>query len=368
MNFKLRTIPCKIIAGWTPDKGGYKQLKLFGKVVFQYSKFDGCSKIEFFPHRQRKIRSVIHEYDSTMFFKVNRVSEYSILCIRTWMDIAEAMNSLVVIICDNPKLEKKIFENIWFKDPHIQIVTSERSKFSSSINNIASRNWRNAAYAHFTPLYYARLFGITKFWSIDADDTMFLCENSNIVDLLQKAMSYAEVEDIDLFSLDMWKSRSYGKHWSWGVTYVRDTGKVYDLITQEKDASWIDDYKDLFEPQNANSDWHINNLVSRGFDIKVGSFYPKETGFIHWGDQIFNPVGSYICKWEGNYVCYPIMKALNVEELSRVPINSECVGFEIGVDNMRDCYLNKATWLKWASPVVARYFGLENVEGLKFER
>lgn len=107
MNFKLRTIPCKIIAGWTPDKGGYKQLKLFGKVVFQYSKFDGCSKIEFFPHRQRKIRSVIHEYDSTMFFKVNRVSEYSILCIRTWMDIAEAMNSLVVIICDNPKLEKK---------------------------------------------------------------------------------------------------------------------------------------------------------------------------------------------------------------------------------------------------------------------
>lgn len=368
MRFKLRTIPLKMIEGYVPDRGPYKQLKLFGKVVFQYSKLDSKKRIKLFP--QRKIPSIVNKYENAMFFKVNRVADYSLACIHKWMDIAEAMNSLVVIICDNPELEKQIFKHTWFKDPNFLVVTSKRSIYSSFINNIASKNWKNAACAHLTAFYYARKFGVKKFWSIDADDTMFLCENTKVVTLLRQAVAYADKEDIDLFSLDMWKSRTLGKHWSWGVTFVRDMGTLYELLTQEKNANWADDYKDMFEPQNANSDWHINSLVKRGFDIKIGTFYPKETGFIHWGATLFNPVGSYVCKWECGYISYPIMKALGVEELSRVPIHKECIAFNIGVipDEMKTCYLNNATWLKWAPDVVAKFFGLDRVKGLKFER
>lgn len=357
-----------MVKGYVPNHGSYKQLKLFGNVLIQYSKFNGKAKVRLFP--ERKIPSAVHKYNNAMFFKVNRASEYSLTCIKIWMDVAEAMNSLVVIICDNPELEKQIFKNIWFKDPNYQVVTSKRSIYSSFINNIASKSWKNAACAHLTAFYYARKFGVRKFWSIDADDTMFLCENTKVVKLLNQAMDYAEKKDIDLFSLDMWKSRTYGKHWSWGVTYVRDNGTLYEQLTNEKDAKWVDDYNDMFEPQNANSDWHINSLVKRGFDITIGTFYPKETGFIHWGAHVFNPVGSYVCKWEGEAVSYPLMKALGVEELSHVPIHKECVGFDIGVarDEMKYCYLNNATWLKYAPKVVAKFFGLDKVKDLKFER
>lgn len=368
MRFKLRTIPWKMINGYVPNKGPYKQLKLFGKVFFQYSKFNGKARIKFFPHRKNP--SLVHEYKNAMFFKVNRISEYSLACIHRWMDIAEAMNSLVIIICDNPELEKQIFKHTWFKDPNIRVVTSKRSIYSSFISNIASKSWKNAACAHLTAFYYARQFGVSKFWSIDADDTMFLCESTKVVELLIKAMNYAENENINLFSLDMWKSRTFGKHWSWGITYVRDKDNLYEQLTQEKNAKWTDDYKDCFEPQNTNSDWHINSLVKRGFNIRIGTFYPNETGFIHWGAHVFNPVGSYICKWKDGYISYPIMEALGVKELSRVPIHYECVCFDIGVaqDEMRDCYLNNATWLKWSSDVVAKFYGLDKIKGLKFER
>lgn len=238
------------------------------------------------------------------------------------MEVAEKMSAVVVIICDNPKLEKQILKKIWFKDPSIRIITSQKLPFKDFIQNVASKSWANVACAHMTTLFHAKKMGYKSFWNIDADDTLFLLPVESVVTLLRKAASYAEKEDIDLFSLDMWKSRTLGKHWSWGITYVRDKRDLLKKISSEKNTDWVKLYEKEFEFNNYNSDWHINSLVKRGTDLKIASFYPKSTGFIHWGDLLFNPVGSYVCRWRKDGVIdYPLMKAMGIPELAEIPIN-----------------------------------------------
>lgn len=373
MHLKLRSIPFKIITGQTPGIGKFKQIKVFSTVLVQFYKDHsrklGLRKFSLLPNR--KYQSYAARKSSAFYLKVNRDADYTISCLRNWMDIAERMNSAIIVICDNPKLEKKIYKSIWFKDPNIQFITSAKKPFKIFIDNIASRNWRNAACAHLTTLSHAKKYGFSRFWNIDADDTLFLCSAEATVSLLQQAQAYAELHNLNLFSLDMWKSRSFGKHWSWGVTFCRATLDLLSIISAEKSSDWKDYYRSTFGPDNYNSDWHINSLVQRGSSIRIGVFYPINTGFIHWGDLLFNPVGAYVCRWtDKKTIEYPIMKSMGIKELSSIAIDPESVGFSVSVndEDFTRYYLNNGTWLPWASPVVVKFFGLDRVKFLSYAK
>lgn len=371
MRLKLRSRPFKIITGCTTDGRKFKQIKVFSTVLLQFykdrCKTFGISEPCFFP--SRKYNKYAKEKGLAFYLKVNRDAAYTLNCLHRWMAIAERMNAAVIIVCDNPRLERKIYRHTWVKDPNLQFITSVKTPFMGFINNIAAKHWHNAACAHLTTLFHARQSGFTRFWNIDADDTLFLCSDEAVVSLLEQAQNYAEVNDIHLFSLDMWKSRTYGKHWSWGITYCRTNLDVLSIISSEKNADWISFYLDSIEPNNYNSDWHINSLQRRNSPVRIGVFYPINTGFIHWGDLLFNPIGSYICRWtDKQTIEYPFMNAMGVKELAVLPIDSDCVGFTVPTtkDDFTRYYINHGTWLRYSSPIVAKFYKLDKIEYLDF--
>lgn len=366
MRLLPRSIPIKIITGYTPELGKFKQIKLFSIVLAQFYKNPKQktkeTKFKILPNRS------YHKYASkkelAFYLKVNRDACYTLDCLHRWLAVAERMNAAVIIICDNPKLEKRIFRNTWIKDTNLQFITSARRPFRGFINNVASKHWQNAACAHLTSLLHARESGFNRFWNIDADDTLFLCSEDAIISLLKQAQVYAETNNIHLFSLDMWKSFTSGKHWSWGVTFCRTTLDILSIISNEKNSDWKLHYSDCIESDNYNSDWHINSIVKRGSDLQIGTFYPVNTGFIHWGEMLFNPVSASVCKWtDKETIEYPLMKAMGVDELASVAIDQSCIPFNVPTnkDDFTSYYLNNGTWLRWAPPVVAKFFKLDKL-------
>ena len=365
MKIKLRSLPFKKIKGVMPGVGNFVKISFFSVDVLSYYKINGkIKKFKLFP--QRHLSQWMKESPFVVYLKVNRDSPSSYQCLQIWLDVCWDLRALPIIVCDNIRLEKHIRKNVCLYDSKTQIIPSYRHPFVSFINNIAAKSWINAANAHMSTLYHARLHGIQKFWNIDADDTLFLFPVDKISNLLKKAQDKAIQDNINIYSLDMWKSRSLGKHWSWGVSFINDNINILNLIASEKDLSWINDYSDLFNSSNANSDWHINSLVRRGKKISIKSFYPKNGGFIHWGDFIFNPIGAYVCQWKDGIVEYPLMRAMKIKEFSSIPIDHDCDCIDVNISNtdFRKSYIFNGTWMKWADPIVAKFFGINQLKEL----
>ena len=366
MKFKLRSRPFKKIKGYMPGVGKFTKFSFFSFDLFSYFRINGkIRKIQIFP--QRNLSKWMKESASVFYLKVNRDTYSTYKCLQVWLDVCWELRGIPIIICDNKRLEKNILTKNCFHDPRTQIITSYIRPFASFIKNIASERWINAANAHLSTLYHARIHGVSRFWNIDADDTLFLFPVNKISTLLKKVEEVAIQSGINLYSLDMWKSRSGGKHWSWGVTFVNDTVNILNLISSEKDLAWAADYAELFSLSNANSDWHINSLVSRRKKITIKVFYPKNGGFIHWGDFIFNPIGAYVCQWKNNVVEYPLMNAMRLNEFSSYPISVDCDEIDVNISNIdfRESYVFNGTWLSWSDPDVAKFFGIDKLNEFK---
>lgn len=369
MRFKLRSLPFKKVIGYMPNVGKFTKISFFSYDLLSYFRINGkIKKFKLFP--QRHLSQWMLESPLVFYLKINRDSPATYKCLQVWLDVCWDLRALPVIVCDNIHLERHILKNVCFYDPKTQIITSYIRPFSPFVRNIAAKHWINAANAHLSTLYHARIHGIHQFWNIDADDTLFLLPIPKISNLLKKAKDIAIQSNINFYSLDMWKSRSMGRHWSWGVTFVNDNINVLKLISSEKDLSWTIAYSELFSKSNANSDWHINSLVRRGRGITIKSFYPKNSGFVHWGDFIFNPIGAYVCQWKNGFVEYPLMSAMRLGEFSKFPISNDCDGIDINASNVdfRQSYIYNGTWLSWSDPVVAKFFGIDKLKELKHIR
>ena len=367
MKLKLRSLPFKKVKGCMPGVGEFKKISIFAFDLLCYFKINGkIKKIKLFP--QRHLSRWMKESSNVFYLKINRDSPSTYRCLQVWLDVCWDLRAIPIIVCDNIYLEKNILKNNRFYDPKTQIISSYIRPFSRFIKNIAAKSWINAANAHMSTFYHARIHGVYRFWNIDADDTLFLFPIAKISSLLKKAEEIAIQNKINLYSLDMWKSRSRGNHWSWGVTFVNDNINILNIISSEKDLSWVVDYSELFRKSNANSDWHINSLVRRGQKIAIKSFYPKNGGFIHWGDFIFNPIGAYVCQWKDGVIEYPLMSAMRLNEFSKIPIATDCDSIDIGISDVdfRESYIFNGTWLSWSDPVVAKFFGIDKLK--EFQR
>lgn len=262
------------------------------------------------------------------YLKINRDEEYTFLCLQHWINTLNALGNDFIIICDKPELELKVLRRIRFASSNIKFINSCKNSFLKSfVKIVATKWWKKATFAHLTTFYHAQKHSITKFWNIDADDTMFALEPEEIATMLRRVEDYANSVNIKTISLDMWRSRTDKNHWSFGITYVNNFKEIFDTLKNIKTADWQKNYTHL--ALAFNLDWFFTYLKDNNL-FKIETFYFENTSFIHWGSFLINTIESNICTWKGNKLSYPVLLNIyNDKTHGQIPIADDCIKFEL---------------------------------------
>lgn len=269
------------------------------------------------------------------YLKLNRLIDYSIRNLQVWVDVISKMpNSEVIILCDNENLIKRIKLEVDFKELEpVYLKSIKLKEHYALIESISVPRWYNAAYAHLTTFIHAKENQIKKFWNIDADDTVICLDAKRTCELLNSVEQKAEQENISLFSLDMWRSRTYGKHWSFGITYTDGNVDWIDVMKQHQDCRGGRFFKNGNHLQNIDEFFTYLKAVEKG--VKIETFYVENLLFIHYSDDfIMNPIKSGVYKWKDGMVLYPILLYLyGVKSLGQIPIIEDAYKIDIGIED-----------------------------------
>ena len=317
----------KRIKSITQSKRKLEYIFLFNKCILSFSKSENkkinIKSLFFF---QRKNQNI----DKIIYFKINRQADYSLSCIQHWVNAVSSDKTELVFVCDNKNLLMNVLRYIKFQNSNIRFIPSLRRQLRYCIKTISTRYWAKATFAHLTPFADANKFQVNNFWAIDADDTMLLMPPECVKDLLVSAENIAKENNIDLFSLDMWKSRTHGQHWSLGVVYIRKAKQIFQHVQNNKNTNWMKTYKDV--DVNFNLDWFCNYLAYTG-KIKISTFYPEGCHFIHWGDFIRHPTAAFISYWDSGFLYSPIMQHVFANSaMGKLQISDECIKIEMSYE------------------------------------
>lgn len=278
------------------------------------------------PKKNRK------EFKYIFYFKINRDTDYSLMCIQHWINSINNFgeNYDFYFVCDNKILERKIARFICFRDSNIKFLPSMGSKIKNVAENLYTSYWRNATYAHLTPFYHAKANGIKRYWAIDGDDTFFCTDPKNVSLIIENIENLSIEKNYTAISLDMWRSRTLGKHWSLGIVFINDNIDLCHYFEAIKDKSWMENYKGW---DNAfNVDWFFNYLKDYK-KVSVETFYVNNCYFIHWGLFFRNPIGSSICFWKEKMIEFPLFTGLfKNNELGRLQISKDAIEIDIGLE------------------------------------
>lgn len=295
----------------------------FGRVLFVF--FLGK---QIYPTKRKHQTNVWVDPDQpVMYFKINRMSDYAKPCVQHWVNIAKEMKADYYFVCDNTQLQYHLLRTVNFPGSDIKFMKSKRKKLKGICKAFATPRWRNAAYAHVTPFYHAREIGIDRFWAIDADDTMICLQDNRVSEALRMAQKVASQKNLTAFSIDMWRSRTSGRYWTWGVAYITENVDFWNLFSTNKDLQWFAPYQDL--DVDVTFDWYFTYLCDSG-KAKMETFYIDNTYFIHWGSFLRVPHGAHPFCWSEGKVLFPIFKYVyNYERLGTIDI-ADCIKLDIG--------------------------------------
>lgn len=311
----------------------FVKLNIFEIVhVHTYDKNKKVRRIYLFGKLINPPRDNLKNKKHIFYFKINRDTDYSLICIQHWINSINKFEDDYdfYFVCDNKVLERKIARFICFKDKNIKFIPSMGRKINHVAENLYTSYWRNATYAHLTLFYHAKKNGIKRYWAIDGDDTLFCTDPDNVASVIQKVEELAIKQDYTAISLDMWRSRTHGKHWSLGVVFLNDNNDLCHYFEDNKDKTWMDYYKGW---DNAfNVDWFFNYLKDHK-NVSVETFFVNNCYFIHWGLFFRNPIGCSICNWKDTYIEFPIFTGIfKNENLGKLQISKDAIKINVGLD------------------------------------
>ncbi len=274
------------------------------------------------------------------YLKINRNEKYTFSNLQHWIQIIECIpNSFAYIICDDNYLKKAVLEEIVFTKDNFKFMESYKgfSELDYVVSNITNDRWRNAGYAHLSTFWHARENGYSDFWNIDADDTCICLSPQRSAEVLSEAEEYGKHNKIDVFSLDMWITRTNGTHWSFGITYVNNSIDWFHMIGKNcEDESFK-------EGQVQNVDGYFTNLKMRT-DLKIETFYVENLKFIHYADDFLRrPDASGFFHWRNGKLILPILQyCIGMESIGELQIDEEVVKLCIGIsdDETKDFLLD----------------------------
>ncbi len=272
------------------------------------------------------------------FLKINTDTKYAYRNFQLWINniFTKDNNPLIVTVCDNDLIADKLEKNIEWHDTKHELIQSYRKETKNIISKIANKKWENAGFAHLTPFYYSKNNGLPEFWNIDADDTLMCVDDVSAARVMEQIENEAKKNKIDIFSLDMWRSRSKGKHWSFGITYV--SGGV-DWIEKIKECTYEGiniEFSDRVRPKNI--DEFFTYIKNHDASVNIGSFYVKNLMFVHYSeDFLYNPIQSSVYKYGDGVIEYPLLLSIfNVKTMGKIPVYGDVNPIDIDI-HMSDC-------------------------------
>lgn len=280
-----------------------------------------------------KRKLLCRSYKHFFYLKINRDCAYSLVCLQNWIDIINNMDAAFCIICDNKKLKYNVKKKINFYSHNAYFIKSYKKQFKSFINNLCDKRWINAANAHLSTYWHAKRNKISSFWNIDADDTMFLIENNKLVQMLTEISRYADEKGLNNFSLDMWRSRTAGKQWSFGITYTNMNIDYFSIMKNEPSINWKFYRNDGIYLDSVSIDCYFS-YCKDVLGMKNETFYIENSSFIHWGDFLLLAFQSGVYIWKENYLYFPILQYIfNSKEFAKTKIASDCIRFSCGLSD-----------------------------------
>lgn len=321
-------------------QGKLRQIRFFDLPIFQYELTnEGKLKSVVFPlfRKPKKDKPVVYlKFNSTNY-------AYSLWCLHHWISIVNTMGYDFYIICDKPAIEYKILEKVPFMTSNIKFIKSDRKSFKKEVNFICDRNWKNAAHAHLTTFIHAKANNIKEFWNIDADDTSFFEEPQNIKVALNKAEEYARKNNIEVFSLDMHRSMLKGKHWSFGIAFIKMSDKVADCLKSTKNVCWCDKLKEILkvkELTNNNLDWYFTYLKETN-KLNIETFAIDNLYFAHWGFSFPIKIKKLIYVLKNHYLELPFAHSLTNKD-EKILLYKDVVEIVAGInENESKNFMNK---------------------------
>jgi hypothetical protein len=216
---------------------------------------------------------------------------------------------------------------------------------------IADNRWKKAADAHLTTFYHAQENNITSFWNIDADDTSFCLPPAKVASALLQVEKCAVENNIEIFSLDMLRSMNQGAAWSFGVTYnyteKHNWMQIIELYCRDKE------YK-TFQKLLVQIDYYIYYL-SETYHFPVGSFYIKNTNFVHWKMQR----GPLLYRFRDGAVYFPtkLTDLLSVSvKAGKIKIFDDVIAIDAGISVTDNKEYSKKSYLRHISKSYDAYF------------
>lgn len=332
-------------------KNGKSRLFLFFNIpLFQYDIINSGMEKElhyYFP-LLRDLFQKKKKQKKMFYLKVNLEYNYAFIAIQNWINIVNEYDGEYVFICDKPSLRIKILQKIVFNNSNIKFIKSYKKPLKNIIKRMVTPIWYNAGYAHLSTFYHAKKNNIESFWNIDADDTTLVTEPSKAVEILKAVEKDCEQRSVAISSIDMWRSRSRGKQWTFGVTYTRDIDK-FILYFKNVKKEWQNEYKDC--DKGLNIDWFVTSLLNKDY-LKIETWYVENLNFIHWGRDgnfISNLLGSYLCYWNQGKLYYPIFeKIIKDKEMGIIPIAEDVKKYDLGLtlEDSKQSFVNRVTRLR----------------------
>lgn len=313
------------------ENGKLRRIVFFNTALFEYGKTKEGKKFFNFMFTPKNSKSI--SKDTPVFYlKVNRNIEDTFICLQYWIDITYLMDADFYIICDNKELEINIYKKIKFKNENIKIIKSETRPFKRILKEQKiQKKWYKAAFAHLTVFHHAQKNNIQSYWNIDADDALFLTTPQNAVRILNHAQNYAKENNIDAFSFDFWATKTKGRHWSFGITYIKEHK---DFITKikENNIQW-EEYKNYTSVHNI--DWIFTFLKDKNI-FKFETFYVENLCFLHWGRFFGDMKNSYLVTWKNGKMIYPLWNIFKDKRAINF-IPEKLIKFDLGINNDECC-------------------------------
>lgn len=274
---------------------------------------------------------VIGKMKKAIYLKINRTEEFAIRNLSRWIYVSMKLKRDCYILCDKNEIVENISKRLC-KDQNVSFIKSiKNSELEEIIKYVTNHKWANAGYAHLTTFIHANIYKYDSFWNIDADDTQFCVSENRLVELLTTIEQYAENEEIDVFSLDMWRSETLGEHWSFGITYTN--GKI-DWIKQFYIHYKDEEYLTRLPERRCNVDWFFTYLRSVA-QLRIETFYVENLKFIHYTDDFFNkPISAGFYHWKNGKLIYPLLYyCFDIKEQAIFDIFQDVIKIDIGIQD-----------------------------------
>lgn len=276
------------------------KIKHLGKFNTYYNFFPSCK-----PKFNQRV----------FYLKVHKVHMTSFECIKYWINIAKNMNAFIYFVCDNPQMYYNICQNIIFPNKNFSFIKSDRISLKKEVTKIlkSDKKWTRIAYSILTPFIHAHKNHYHVSYNIDADDIQILNNPKQITQALKITETNAIKNNLDMTNLDLYVSKTFGIHWSFGVVLCLNPEKCLKVL---KDTYADERYAKEYIANNIgiNIDWFYTFL--RDIDrLKMGTFYIENAMVIHMPDIILRPSWAIMMQFRNGYVYYPILETFYKENI-----------------------------------------------------